>query len=208
MDHFFSIAFSLPTLVFSVMLIFVSVYWLLAIIGLLDIEILDANFDLDYGGETTPVGGMAAIMVAMGLTGLPVTLIISFIALFAWFVSYMSSLYLLSFFSLGVIFWLVALAIFIVAIMLSIPLTIIFTKPMRRFFRVNYATKSNDLLGEVCQLITSEVSEKFGEAELHKEGDHYIFQVRCQTENVIKKGDDVVLLEYDQENHLYFIKKY
>jgi magnesium-transporting ATPase (P-type) len=208
MENFFSTALSFPTIIFSVLLGFISVYWLLTIAGLFDIEFLDIDIDMDYGGEATPVGGVSGVMVALGLTGLPISIIVSFIILFAWLGTYLSSLYLLSFFSMGFWFWLMAIITMLASIIISVPITIFMTKPMKRFFKVSYATRSNDLLGEVCQVITSEVSDKFGEAELNKEGDHYIFQVRSKKDNSIKKGDDVILLEYDRENHFYLVKKY
>lgn len=208
MENFFSTSFSFPTIIFTVLLIIVSMYWILTILGLFDIEVLDFDMDFDYGGETAPVGGMAGVMVALGLTGLPVTIIISFIILFSWLGIYLSSLYVLAYFEAGFWFWLIASVSMILSIIVSVPVTIAITKPMRRFFKVNYATRANDLVGEICQVITSEVSDNFGEAELNKEGDHYIFQVRDKKNNLIKKGDDIILLEYDSENHLYYVKKY
>jgi hypothetical protein len=208
MENFLSIAFSFPTLIFTVLLIIVSGYWMLTIMGLFDIDLLDMEIDFDYGGEVGPVGGMSGVMIALGLVGIPITIILSFIILFAWLGTYLASLYVLSYFDAGLWFWAGAFAAIIVSVVMAIPMTIAMTKPMRRFFNISYATKSNDLIGEICQVITSEVSDIFGEAELHKEGDHYIFQVRAKQGNLIKKGDDIVLIEYDHEQHLYHIKKY
>jgi len=211
MENFFSTAFSFPTIIFSVLLGIISIYWFFTILGLFDIEILDFDMDIDmdleYGGEVGPVGGLAGVMIALGLTGLPITIIVSFIILFAWFCTYIASLYLLSFFDMGLGFWLAAIVTMIFALILSVPMTIAMTKPMQRFFRVSYATKSHELLGEMCQVISSEISEQFGEAELHKEGNHFIFQVRNRQQNSIKKGDKVVLLEYNREDNYYLVKK-
>jgi len=207
MENFLSTAFSFPTIIFSVLLGVVSIYWFLTILGLFDIEILDFDMDLDYSGEVAPVGGFAGVMIALGLTGLPVTIILSFIILFAWFGTYMASLYLLSWIDLGIWFWIAATVSIILSLIIAVPITIFMTKPMQQFFNVDYATKSNDLLGETCQLITSEVTDRFGEAELHKQGDHFIFQVRSTQNNTIKKGDDVILLEYDHENNYYLVLK-
>lgn len=208
MENFLSIAFSLPTVIFTILLMVVSGYWLLTILGMFDIEMLDVDIDMDYGGEADPVGGMSGVMIALGLTGIPITIIFSFIILFAWLVVYLISLYLLSQLEVGFLFWIGAIAAIIVAIIIAIPVTIAITRPMRSFFKVSYATKSNDLLGELCQVITSEVSDTFGEAELNKAGEHYIFQVRAKAGSSITKGDEVVLVEYDSEQHLYYVKKY
>ncbi len=47
MNAFLSTAFSLPTALYSVSLLFVLVYWMLAIVGLFDIDTVDADVDLD-----------------------------------------------------------------------------------------------------------------------------------------------------------------
>ncbi len=209
MENFFSTAFSFPTIIFSVLLGIISIYWFFTILGLFDIEILDFDMDMDleYAGEVGPVGGLAGVMIALGLTGLPITIIVSFIILFAWFCTYIASLYLLPFLDMGIGFWLAAIATMVFALILSVPMTIALTKPMQRFFRVSYATKSHELLGEMCQVISSEINEQFGEVELHKEGNHFIFQVRNRQQNSIKKGDKVVLLEYNREDNYYLVKK-
>lgn len=208
MDNFLAISFSFPTAIFTVLLLIISGYWIFTILGMFDIEMLDMDIDLDYGGDSSAVGGMAGVMIALGLVGIPVTIIFSFIILFAWLVVYMISLYLLSYLEIGMWFWMGAGAAILISVTVSIPMTIMITRPMRRFFKVSYATRSNELLGEICQVITSEVTDTFGEAELNKEGDHYIFQIRTMPDNTIKKGDDVVLVEYDAGQHLYHIKKY
>jgi hypothetical protein len=208
MENFLTVSFSFPTIIFTVLLIFISVYWLLTIFGLFDIDFLNLDIDFDYSGEAPPVGGLAGVMVALGLTGLPVSIIISFLILFSWLGVYLSSLYVLVYFDKGYLFWLIASVFIILSIIVSIPITIALTKPMRRFFTVDYATKSNDLLGEICQVISSEVSDKYGEAELNNAGDHFVFQVRDKNDNSIKKGDNIILLEYDSENHWYYVKKY
>jgi hypothetical protein len=208
MDHFLTISFAFPTVIFTVILIFLAIYWFFIVLGLFDIEFLDIDLDLDYGGEagTGSIGGVAGVLIALGLVGIPVTIILSFILLFAWLVVYMMSLYVLSHIEMTVWFWLAAAVTIVLALVLAIPLTIIITKPMHRFFKVSYATRANELLGEVCIVTTSEVTDQFGEVELSKQGDFYIFQVRILAKNTLQKGDEVILVEYDKEQHLYYIE--
>ncbi len=208
MDNFLAISFSFPTVIFTVLLMVTAGYWIFTILGMFDIEVLDFDIDMDYGGDAGAVGGLAGVMIALGLVGIPITIIFSFIILFAWLVVYLLSLYVLSYLSIGFMFWFGAVATILVAFIVAVPVTIAITKPMRRFFKVSYATRNNDLLGEVCQVITSEVTSSFGEAELNKEGDHFIFQIRNTQKNIIKKGDNVILVEYDIEQHLYHVKQY
>lgn len=58
MSAFLEAAFSLPTAIFSVLLILVAFYWLTFLFGVLDLEILDGIFD-SVGGAAESLGGAA-----------------------------------------------------------------------------------------------------------------------------------------------------
>ncbi|HCP22233.1 MAG TPA: hypothetical protein DIT77_13850, partial [Marinobacter hydrocarbonoclasticus] len=60
MDTFFAIAFSFPTVIFSVLLCVAIVYWLISLVGLGDIE---ADGDIDASGD------FSGLMVTLGLQG-------------------------------------------------------------------------------------------------------------------------------------------
>ena len=88
MSEFLSQAFAFPTVIFSVLLGFVMLYWLFVIIGALDLDVLDAAAGLEgaegaidgvaegateaaaeAGEAQSGGGGLAAVLSALGLTG-------------------------------------------------------------------------------------------------------------------------------------------
>ena len=47
MEAFFANIFSYPTVFFTVILLVLAVYWLFAILGMVDIDVLDLDMDVD-----------------------------------------------------------------------------------------------------------------------------------------------------------------
>ena len=70
MDLFLQIALSFPTLVFSVLLAVAVVYWLLAVMGLFNLEV-----PLMPEGEASEIGGIPALLARLRLDGVPLPLI-------------------------------------------------------------------------------------------------------------------------------------
>ena len=109
MSSLFAALTSFPAVVYTVLLGVVLVYWLLAIIGLVDFE---AGADMDIGADAADAGdagdigdagdggpeglsGLAAWLVAFGLNGVPFSIVVSLLALVGWFLTGMASLTLL-----------------------------------------------------------------------------------------------------------------
>ena len=100
MDPFYQNISSFPTAIFTFLLAVTTLYWLAAVLGFVDLDFLD--FELPEGdglagdsqGHSTP-DVLAGLMLRFGLQGVPVTVIVSFISLFGWFVSYYAVHYLL-----------------------------------------------------------------------------------------------------------------
>ena len=65
MSDLYNAAFSPVNLPYSILMIFISVYWMLVIIGLLDIDLfdldLDTDADLDVDGDLGDVGGFSVL---------------------------------------------------------------------------------------------------------------------------------------------------
>ena len=90
MEAFFANIFSYPTVFFTVILLVLAVYWLFAILGMVDIDVLDLDMDVDADVDVDLEGmtGLAGLLVTLGLTGVPVTVVMTLLALLAWLLSY------------------------------------------------------------------------------------------------------------------------
>ena len=97
MTEYISVITGFPTVVFTVILGLVFLYWMLAIIGAVDIDVLDIDVDIET--DASSVGGLTGLLSTLGLSGPPITVILSILVVFSWLFSYFSSSHLLTFFT-------------------------------------------------------------------------------------------------------------
>ena len=218
MDPFYQIILSFPTIIFSVVLIFCLLFWLVAILGFLDITFLDIP-DIDSGaGEgltadtaSTP-DAAAGIILKMGLNGVPITIIVSLIALIGWLISY----YLVNFsnqytpYNLddkGILFYIASAGMFIIAFYTSTLITAQLIKPLRSLFKQMETEQNIEkiVIGQTATVRTSRVDSEFGEVIFDDGGAGLILKVRAQQGEIYQKGDKVVLLEHNKENDTFSI---
>lgn len=86
---FWSNVFSFPTVVYTIALLVCTGFWFVTCLGLFDIDVLDLDVDLDVGGSgESGVNALASLLVKAGLHGVPLTVVITLLALVGWMASY------------------------------------------------------------------------------------------------------------------------
>lgn len=201
MDQFLTNVFSFPTIIFTLPLLFIAFYWISVFLGMIDIEILDADVDVAIDAET---GVESSTLEMLGLDGVPLTIAITLLDLYAWVFTYIVRKYLITLVdgrslldgmvSAATLGTLTAL----LACVVAIPLAAITIKPLRRVFVVHEATRKSDLTGRICTITTLTVTSDFGQAVTDKGS--MVLRVRAAEPNDLKKGDRVVLLEFDRDS--------
>jgi len=200
MDAFLLNIFTYPTAVFTVILGVAVFYWLFAIIGLVDMDVLDLDADLE--GLT----GLAGLLVTLGLTGVPVTVVVTVMAMLGWLISYFA-VHLLFVWPAGSWLSYVAGTVVIpVAMAVSVPLTAQIIKPLKPLFRKAYANAPQKvLIGQTCLIRSTRVDMGFGEATATVEGASLILKVRADPAKQLKKGDRAVMIEYRAAENSYLV---
>jgi hypothetical protein len=198
MDLFLQIALSFPTLVFSVLLMVAIGYWLIAMLGLVELDVLDVSA---ADGVEVDVGDLPAVMMKLGFDGLPITLIFTGIAFFAWLLSYAGAL-LLGAVQPGLLGWALAIGLAILAFLLAIPLAGLALRPLRGLFVRHEAPAPDALLARTAIVRSATVTESHGTASLDDGGAGLILQVRAPPGR-FQRGDSVVLVEYLTEANAY-----
>ncbi len=204
MDAFFNNIFTFPTVIFTAGLLVLAVYWVFAVFGLVDLDLLDLDFDpdLDLEGLT----GLAGLLVTLGLTGVPLTVVLTLLFLVGWLISY----FVVHFF----FFWepgswinyLVGCGVLVVAGALAIPLTAQLIKPLKPLFKKAYTPPPQKvLIGQRCVVRSSRVDEQFGEATAVLDGASLILKIRASAEAKLTKGSPVVLIEYRAAENAYWV---
>lgn len=198
---------SFPTLVFSVILGVCLIYWIFAVLGLIDLGFLDLDVDISApnsaGSEFSVMDALAGLLARFGLFGVPIIVIISLIGLFGWIISYfLVHLFFGAFFDT---FWRfpAGLVVLLLSAYCAAWITAFAIRPLRKLFENAYATHSQQLVGQTAIVRTSRVDEHFGEAILEDGGAGLILQVRSADEQILKQGDRVTVLEYESQHHFY-----
>lgn len=203
MDPFYQNISSFPTALYTFVLALCVLYWLFAVLGVVDIDVLDIDgLDADMGNEVTTPNAMAGVMLKFGLNGVPVTIIISFLSLFGWLASYYSMHYFSPLIPKGLLSYLFGFAVLIITFWFAVRLTSMVVKLLSPFFKKLDQQTFKHILGQSAVVRTSKVTDSFGEAFLNDGGAGLILKVRSEDQTFVK-GDKVVLLEYLENENIY-----
>lgn len=235
MMEFLDTCLSFPVNIFTGLLIICVLYWLVAAMGLIDIDSLDLDIDpgggdLDLGGDLDPggdgvdmgdlgnigggsggavhgMGAFASLLFQLGLYGVPMTLIITFIALFGWLISYYGVHWGLALVSdPGPIRYLLGAILFIGAFFVGAMITSIIIRPMRRLFKKAEQTHARSIRGRVVVIRSSQATDTYGEAVYEDGGAGMLLDVRpARKGRIFKRGERAVVLDYDEASRLYTI---
>ena len=191
-----------PVLPYTMLFALVLLYWLIAALGLVDIEAFDIETpELDIDGEG--VEGFAGLLVRLGLNGVPLTVAITFIAFYGWGLIAIVCLFWGVFINGFLMELLLGTPILLAVTYVAIRLTAVSIRPLRKFFkRVEQYTEKR-LIGQPCVIRTSKVTESFGEANFDDGGAGLILKVRAPEEKGFKNGDTVILLEHLEHEDAY-----
>jgi len=210
MDLLLDVASQFPTVIYSVLLGIVVIYWLIGMLGLIDLDFagdVDIEADLDADIDVN-VGGLTGLLLTFGLTGIPFTLVISIIILICWLISFYLQFYLLTWLPDGWLYYLAgALSDFIV-FLISLPITAVVIRPLKGMFKSVETASSNHLVGKEATIATTKVSATFGQARVFNEGAEILLDVRCDDHHAFNMGDKALVIEYLTDNHTYIVAPY
>lgn len=195
MELFLHTALSFPTVLLSFPLCLAILYWLVAALGLVDVEVLD--------GDDAALEGLAGLLLKCGLNGVPVTLVLTLLFFVAWLGCYFVQLLILDPLPLGLLRYPLGLVAGVGALMAAVPVVAVLIRPLRPLFRKLEATDSRSLLGRRALVRSGRVTEQHGEAVLENGGAGLILRIRAEASRNFTRGDRVVLLEYLPEPHAY-----
>jgi hypothetical protein len=159
----------------------------------------------DVGGDhdAGEGGGLAGMLAALKLRSAPATVVLSFLVLFSWLFSMLGMQAAAAILPVGMT--IAKIAIFVLAPILALPVTSLVIRPLARLFVHNTVTARQDLVGKVCTIRTGTVTDRFGEASLEDGGAGLVVRVRVETEQKLKRGDQAVIVGYDEERQEFTV---
>jgi len=197
---------SFPTAIYTVLLVICALYWAVAVLGFVDLEILDIDMDgdIDAADSLEAQNAIAGILFKFGLNGVPLTIVLTIIAIVGWLLCYYAI-----FFGGKLIpgFWplelLVELAIFISATFVTILITAQLIKPIRALFKRLDVDETKHILGQVVVVRSAIVNKDRGEALMEDGGAGLLLNIRATGNDEFVKGDEVVVIEENKEKSLF-----
>ena len=203
-----------PTIIFTGLVMFVTLYWLVSLIGMADmdtVDIGDINADLgadvggDTGGDVSSTGLFTGLLLKFGLYGVPLIVILTLISLIGWVLSYIYTSFLHQWLSSGPLYYAFGTGAFILVLVVSMWLTGIIISPIRKNIAKIPKRNAASNIGKVAVVRTLTVTDRHGEAELSDGGAGLILKIRQFDEDThpLKQGDTVVLVEYLEDANAY-----
>ncbi len=203
---FFSVISSFPAVIFTVLLGVCLLYWLLAMLGLFDWHLGDFGHSHNGAEADGLASSFAGMLAKFGLNGVPVTLVMTCVVLFAWLLT-VYGVYLLDGL-LQPLGWLhhgVYALLLPVWVYVATWCTAWAIRPLRPLFLRMTQADNKLLTGRVAEVRSLRVDNHFGEAELTDSGAQLILKVRSLGESRFARGDKVVLLQYHPNEFYYSV---
>lgn len=199
-----------PTIVFTGLVMFVTLYWVVSLLGMADMDSVDVG---ETGSDAavsdlSSTGFFTGLMLKFGLYGVPLVIILSLISLIGWLLSYLYTSFLHQNFDSGVLYYVFGTGALIFVLVVSMWLTGIIISPIRKnIARIPKRNSANNV-GKIAIVRTLSVTDKHGEAELNDGGAGLILKVRSDNStSLLKKGDRVMLIAYLEEKNTYQVAR-
>lgn len=206
MNEFLLTIFSFPTVIFTCVLSIAVLYWICAAFGLLHINVLDVELpdgQLHAHAQHSFAESFAGTLLRLGLNGVPVTIVISLIAIVGWLISYYLSYMELVLLGYGWVRFVVGIPILIFSLYLAVLITAQLIKPLRKWFIRTEQYVEKKILGQTAIVRSSTVDKFSGDASFDDGGAGLILKVRAIGNGDFARGDRVVLVEYIAEEQIY-----
>lgn len=216
-----------PTVVFTIVLGIVLVYWLFVLIGALDIDLLGGG-DVDVSGAAKGIGDVltggakggaeafhaggdvdvdvdgdvdgGGLWHGLGLGDVPVTISVSLITLIAWCGALLSMHYVA-----GTAAWW-SVVILVLAVVIALPIAAVLIRPIAPVFAVKEGKSNADYVGHACTITTGRVDDSFGQATIEDGGTVLIIAVRCDEPGVLARGDKALIIDFDRDRQAYVVE--
>lgn len=216
MVEFLTAAFAPVNVLFTVLLLVLGLYWVLVILGTLDIDVfhihlphggLDADMDadVDAGGHVDGIepGIGHSVLHFFYIGEVPTMLLVSVMVLSLWAFSMLGNHYLNPENSGAM-----AVAIFFGNFATSTVVLKFVALPLRTFYFIlnkDY-NAPGDVVGKVCRVVTTHVTlEKMGQAEVPTKGAPILLNVLARDEHVFNRGEEALVVERDVAKGTYRI---
>ncbi len=229
MATFLALAFAFPTVIFTTLLLVMLGYWALVLLGggLFGADgafeakasalegamgakegALEAAVGAKAGALEAAVGAKEGMLAWLGFGSVPASVVLTALVGWAWTFSMIGSATLGPTLGGWMPAWMLNGALALLSLTLGLLLAGISAKPLKPLFTLRAAPTRRQLLGKVATVATSRVdgTGRMGQVTLEDGEAGFLLSVFCAKDNALKKGDRVLLLEYDDVKEAYEVE--
>lgn len=203
-------------LAFTVLLIFVMLYWLTVMLGLIDISAvdvdlevdadIDADVDLDADTDTevdsAQHGWIGSSLQFFNFGRVPFMVVFSFLTLCLWALSLLSNHYF------GQGSWGTAAILFIPNLAIALLATKIITTPLVPLFRhFDGSTEPVDYIGQECTLTLPASAIAMGQAEVLINDTPLLVNVKPSEGAPLERGTKALIVNESPDGRYYLVKQ-
>lgn len=216
MIQFLNFAFSSPNIVATFILSFCVLYWIIVMIGAIDMDMFDFDIEMDVdadadvetdmsGNSESGVAWFNKVLYFFNLGRFPFMIWLTIVGLIAWFGTVTINFFFgFESFFLGT---LIFLAAFIGGVIIAKPLTF----PLVKMFDALEKTEGlKNAIGKMGEVVYPDKDGKPGEVEIVHDGSHIkIFALPSSKEISLKKRQKVlVIAKSESDDHIYIVEPY
>lgn len=207
----------------TILLMFCIGYWLVVVLGFLSMDSLDVDVDFEIDvdvdvdidvdvdadvsgsdGTQPSISWLNQILLFFNLAHIPLMVFLSFLALPMWFASMVTNYFLDNDnFFVGLV---ILIPVFFISLFIAKFLTTPLVKVFKHLSKGDISTKS--YLGKICQVILVAKENVKGQAELNIDGGSYLITTTTQPGVEIKKGENALIIDFDEDTKSYLIEPY
>lgn len=164
-------------------------------------ETFEAAAEGADGAENARGGALGGLLNAMGVGGVPVTIVASFVLLWAFLLSFAATKLL------GSLAASLIVGVFVAALSLmgSLALAAVTARPFRGIFVTQKGARRASLVGKMCTVLSGKVDGERGRAEIDDGGSGFVAEVRCPQDNDLKRGSKAIVYRYEPRQGIFFI---
>ena len=207
MSAFLQYAFGFPTFIFGALLLFMLLYWLVAMLGLLEVDSLDHwvlfdGSDHAHGAEHA-ASALAGLLLKVGLGGIPLTVILTVLFLLSWLASYVLCHFVPMPKGWDLVNIVTGTGVAAAAVVLGFFATVLVLRPLRGLVaKIAPGEEPKVLLGRTGLVRSAVVNATQGYGSVEDGGGGLNLQMRSPERELVR-GTTIVLIEHLPEHNAW-----
>ncbi|MEM6359517.1 MAG: hypothetical protein AAGA64_04435 [Bacteroidota bacterium] len=206
MQEFLDLSFSGVNIIPTVLLFFVLIYWIIVILGVIDVDTLDIDIEteveLDMDGDLEVDGeGLSSVLSFFNIGHMPLMIFLSFLAFPMWVLSLWSINFI------GVENILINSGLLLASFVVSLFIAKFLTTPIAKFYmKLRLQDEAINPIGKQCKVLLTVKSDSYGQAEIKANGTSILISAITRDGIEIKKGESALVIDYIKDGNHYLIE--